>query len=625
MDELSITGREIEPSALPIGPEQLRKFTETLHEYHSAKSRTDSRIKSAEQWWKLRNTCEEQKESFVGKDGGFSSVSGWLHNVITSKHADAMEAYPMPNILPREQGDRPEATILSAIVPVILRQNDFEAVYSDAMWDKAKYGTGVYKITWNASKLNGLGDIDIQECNLLNLFWEPGIKDIQKSRFFFHTEMMDKDLLEEQYPQTVDKLKSTQFVSSSFLYDDTVDTSNKFTVIDVYYHKQGGELHYCKYVGDIVLYSTENEGKGPLYQHGMYPYVFDPLFPIEGSPCGYGYVDLCRNPQTAIDLMNTAFVKNTMVNATPRFFSRVDGNINEAEFADLTKPIVHVNGTLDEMSLRQIETTPIQSANFALLDRMIDELRQTSGNTETATGSTTHGVTAASAIAALQEASGKGSRDATKGSYRAFEKVVYLVIELIRQFYEDDRYFRIVGQAGQEVFISYTNERIRAQDQGSAFGMDMGFRLPVFDIEVQAERKNVYSRVSQNELALQFYQLGFFSPPNADPALATLQMMDFDNKDEIMTMVQRNGTIFDKLVQYMQLALALAQESHPEMVEGLSQDIMQTTGGQPATAAASSTPEVDQQEGLKPPEATHVTNARKRSNAASQPDGGGQK
>ena len=138
--------RSAQPQAQAIGPEQLQEFMQTLQKYKAGKTQTENRIVSSENWWKLRNTSEEKKETNIGKDNGFTSRSGWLHNVIVSKHADAMEAYPEPNILPREAGDRGEATKLSAIVPCILEQNQFEETYSDAMWQKLKTGTGVYKV-----------------------------------------------------------------------------------------------------------------------------------------------------------------------------------------------------------------------------------------------------------------------------------------------------------------------------------------------------------------------------------------------------------------------------------------------------------------------------------------------
>jgi hypothetical protein len=618
------------PTVETIGPEQLKKFTQILQKYKAGKSQTESRILASENWWKLRNSMEEKKNTNIGKDGGFMSVSGWLHNVIVSKHADAMESFPEPNILPREEGDKEEAQRLSDIIPCILEQNEFEETYSDAMWQKIKSGTGVYKVVWDAGKLNGLGDISVEQVNLLNIYWEPGITDIQRSRYIFHTELCDKDVLEERFPQLVGNIKGKSFMSTKFLYDDHVDTENKHTVIEVYYHKYvngKNTLQYCKYVGDQVLYATENEPAlaiTGLYEHGRFPYVFDALFPIEGSPCGYGYVDICRNPQTEIDLLKTSFVKNAMVGATPRYFSRGDGSVNEEEFLDLSKPIVHVN-TASEDALRRIEHDSLDGIYVNVLDRTIQELRETSGNTETSTGNIQSGVTAASAIAALQEASGKGSRDSTQAAYRAYSQIVDMCIELIRQFYDLPRQFRIVGEYGMQQFISYTNAGIQPQYQGNDFGEDMGFRKPVFDIKVSAQKRNVYTKVTQNELALQFFQMGFFNPQMTDQALMCMDMMEFDGKDMIMQKIAQNGTLFQKLQQYMQIALTLAQQYDPAAAEMIAQDIMTVMAGGAAPMAGGSTNmfQSDHIAGIGKKEPANVANARQRSGNASQPSNDG--
>ena len=249
-----------------IGADQIRAFNKILEEYKAGKANTEQRILASENWWKLRNSIEEQKESKDSGGCGFKSTSGWLHNVIVSKHADAMECYPEPNILPREESDKGEARMLTAIIPCVLEQNKFERTYNDAMWQKLKTGTGAYKVVWDASKLGGLGDIGIERVNLLNVYFEPGVTDIQKSRYFFHTELYDKDILEEMYPELKGKLKGQGFLSTKFLYDDHVKTEDKHTVVDVYYHKTvGGKqtLQYCKYVGDVVIYATENDTERP--------------------------------------------------------------------------------------------------------------------------------------------------------------------------------------------------------------------------------------------------------------------------------------------------------------------------------------------------------------------------
>lgn len=632
------------PVMKAIGEEQLREFTLILREYNSGLHLTKERIISSENWWKLRNTREEQKETNVGQDGAFAARSAWLHNVIVSKHADAMEAFPEPIFLPREASDRQEAKMLSAVVPCILDENGFEQVYSDAQWQKCKTGTGAYKIVWDKNKLNGLGDVGITRVNLLNLYWEPGVTDIQKSRYFFHTELQDKDVLEERYPQLKGKLKDSSFVSSKFLYDDSVKTENKATVIEVYYRRMvNGQrvLHYCKYVGDQVLFATENEhetltdemGKPigeamavtGLYDHGDYPYVFDSLYPIEGSPCGYGYVEVCRNPQTEIDLMKTAFVKNAMVGAVPRYFSRQDGNVNEGEFLDLSKPIVHVNGSVDEASLRQINFNQLPGVYVNMLDRSIQELRETTGNTETSTG-TASGVTAASAIAALQEASGKGSRDATQTSYRAFSRICKMVVELIRQFYDVPRTFRIMGEMGQEQFVTYSNRGLLPVAQGMAFGQDMGYRKPEFDIKVSAQKKNVYTRVSQNELALQFFKMGFFNPQLTDQTMMCLEMMDFDGKDELMQKVARMGGMMQLLQQVLPLAIQAMAQVNPAMAQQLMMQARQMgVAAMPAAPGGGgniSLTQGDNIKGIQPKEHGIVRNARERANEATQPSTG---
>ena len=586
-----------------------QELTAVLQKYKAGKQSLERRVIAAENWWKLRNRFEEDKRPGAASAGDFRAVSGWLHNVIVSKHADAMEAYPEPVILPREPDDRAEAELLSAVVPCILEQNAFERTWSDAMWQKLKTGTAAYRVGWDPDKLGGLGDISIERVDLLNLFWEPGIADIQRSKFVFCTHLEDNDELEEEFPQLRGRLRGNPFTATRFLYDDAVSLDGKSTVVEAYYRrKRAGRtvLHYVKYVGDTVLYSTE-EGEGDttagdgtevvpcevdsaiapnaigLYAHGRYPFVLDPLFPVEGSPCGYGFVDLCHNNQTAIDLMRSAIIKNTVVGATPRYFQRIDGSVNEEEFADLGRALVHVSGNLGEDSLRQIGFSPLSGVYMDVLNSSIQELRETSGNTETSTGNISSGVTAASAIAALQEASGKGSRDSTRSSYVAYAQIVELCIELIRQFYGLPRSFRIAGRAGAEEYIRFSNAGLCPRPQ------PFGAALPVFDVKVSAQKRNAYSRLSQNELAMELYRMGIFDEGKEQEALSCLRMMEFDGRDELIGRITASMGLrekLDELQKYKALALAFARRYRPDMAEGLTGEPAAPLGAPSEAAAA---------------------------------------
>ena len=624
----------------PIGEAQVRQAFATLQKYKAGKANLEARVTASENWWRLKSWRQIQK----GNPMDDKWASAWLFNVIMGKHADAIAAYPAPAVRPREPDDREEAKRLSSILPVILEQNDFEEVYSDSQWTKLKQGTLVWHVGWDSSKMNGIGDIAVNAVDILSFFWEPGIKDIQKSKNVFVTELVDNDILTAKYPELEGKLKSTGNIMQQYNTVDTVPTDNKSMVVDWYYKKwRGGKsvLHFCKFVGDNVLLATENDGEQKystqqmpdgsvvqtpvgrpmaetgLYDDGDYPFVVDALFPVEGSIAGYGYIDIGKSAQEQIDRMNQAIIKNAIMAASPRWFRRSDGAVNEEEFADWTKPFVHVDGNLSQDSLMQIQVNPLSANYITILQNKIEELKWTTGNTDVNNGATSSGVTAASAIAALQEASGRSSKDSTKSAYRAYARLIRMVIERIRQFYDLPRQFRIVGQRGAEEFVQYSNQGLQMQPLYDKDGQPDGMRKPVFDIEVSAQKASEYTAMAQNELALQFFQLGFFNPQMVDQALATLDMMDFDGKDSIVQKIQENADLAERLAQWQQMALAVADRYDPSLGQALAEQVLME-GGQAVQAPQNEKlAKINTGEQQEP---TKVQNAREQAQKATQPE-----
>ena len=432
-----------------IGKEQVQKASLTLQKYKEGKANLERRIVDNEQWYKLRHwECMRDKKQEV------QPTSAWLFNCILSKHSVMMDNFPRCNVLPREESDKAESEMLSSIIPVILEQNDFEETYSEVTNYKLKMGTGVYGVFWDKSKLNGLGDISIRKIDLINLFWESGITDIQKSRNLFHVELADNDLLIESYPQLQGKLGSATMDITKYVYDDKVDTNDKSIVVDWYYKKNvNGKtvLHYCKYVNDEVLFATENDpnfADRGWYDHGLYPFVFDPLFTTEGTPAGFGYIDVAKDSQSYIDRGNQAILQNMLANAKPRHFISSSGAVNEEEYANLDNDFIHVDGNLGQDSILPVQGKPLNDIYVQVINNKIDELKETTGNRDVSNGGTTGGVTAASGLAAQMEASAKLDRRDSKASYRAYRKMCLMVIELIRQFYDLPRKFRIMGENG---------------------------------------------------------------------------------------------------------------------------------------------------------------------------------
>lgn len=545
-------GKKKTKSKTIIGENEVLKARSILEKYKESKSDLERRIIENDKWFKLRHW-----DVMHSKPSGphTPATSAWLFNSLLNKHADAMDNYPEPNVLPREESDKDTAKVLSEVLPVVFEQNNYEQTYSDTWWYKLKVGTSVTGVFWNSNANNGLGDIEIKKVDLLNLFWEPGITNIQESKNVFSVMLIDNDDLENQYEELKGTLGGNTFEIAKYAYDDNIDTTNKSAVIEWYY-KKDNKLHYVKFVNSTVLYATENDEqykeKG-LYDHGEYPFVFDVMFQDEGSPTGFGFVDIMKSPQAYIDELNDVVLKNAKLACKPRFFIKNRATINKEQFSNWDNDFIEVAGTdVGEDSVRQLNVNPLPSIYVTLLNNKVEELKETSGNRDFSQGSTSSGVTSGTAIASLMEAGSKLSRDQIKASYRAFVKICNFVIENIRQFYDEPRCFRIIGEHGDEEFRTLDNSNIKPQQQGDEFGIDMGERLPIFDIKVTAQKSNPFNKLSQNELMIQLYQLGVFNPQMADQALVLIEGMDFENKNTIKAKIGKNATMYQQILQMQQ-------------------------------------------------------------------------
>lgn len=544
-----------------VGRVRIAQAMQTLQRYRTGKAALERRLIDNEQWFRMAHWKQSGNRMMEGKP---QPASGWLFNSIANKHADAMDNFPEPCVLPRCRDDEETARILSDVLPALLEQCEYEQVYSDTLWRKLKQGTGVKGVFWDPTLRGGLGDICIRGMDLLQLFWQPGVRDIQDSPHFFSLSLEDSDRLETRWPQL--KGHTGQSVDTAqYIHDQSVDTTGKSVVVDWYYKLERPDgrtvLHYCKLCNGILLYASENDpaltDRG-FYDHGKYPFVFDVLFNEEDSPAGFGYIDVMKDCQTSIDKMNQAMDENVLMASKQRFVLNDSAGVNEEELLDLGCDVVHVSGRMNEEGFRQLQTAGLQGNSLNYLQSRIEELKEISGNRDFSQGGISGGVTAASAIAALQEAGSKLSRDMVKGAYRAFARECYLVIELIRQFYDEERVFRVTDHGGRSRYVGLSAQALRAPAPTALGGVLLGGAEPIFDVVVSAARRSTFSRLSQNETAKECYQLGFFAPANADAALAALDMMDFDGIERVRERVARNGTLLDEVERLRQQLAALA-------------------------------------------------------------------
>lgn len=573
------------PTEPHFTPDKVSEVLQILHEYKDGKTTVDMKATENQEWWRLRHWNVIQGKTEAGK-AKVEVGSAWAVNSILNKHADFMDSFPKANVLAREADDEEEAQILSKILPAIEEHTDAEQVYNTAGYDFLIDGTAITSVLWDPMAHDGMGDIKKTNVDIHNVFWQPGIEDIQQSKYFFDVSVADVNDVKLQYPDIADRIGGgKQGFITEYIHDDNINHQNDIEIINCYYKKLEMRpvlinidpqtvaqhlvpreiLHMAIIIGDQCVFCSEDnpEYQDGFYKHGKYPYVFRKCFPVKDSPCGFGYLDIMKYPQRDIDKLDQAIMKNTMMKAKPRWWVKKAADINKEAFADWDEEIVEVaSGDLGS-AVQQMDVDTLPAIVETHLEAKIDELKEISGNRDFSQGSTASGVTAASAIAALQEAGSKLSRDINKAMYRGSREEYYLEIELIRQFYTEPRTFRIDDGSGRYEYMDYSNVNIAPQDITTPEGTR--HKKSIFDLEVSAEKQSPFSRASQNETAKELYQMGLFAPDNATSALVCLDMMEFEGKEKIKQQIQQNDTFMQQFQQMQQLIIQLSPEAAVQM------------------------------------------------------------
>ena len=573
------------PTEPHFTPDKVAEVIQILHEYKDGKTTVDMKATENQEWWRLRHWNVIQGKTEAGK-AKVEVGSAWAVNSILNKHADFMDSFPKANVLAREADDEEEAQILSKILPAIEEHTDAEQVYNTAGYDFLIDGTAITSVLWDPMAHDGMGDIKKTNVDIHNVFWQPGIEDIQQSKYFFDVSVADVNDVKLQYPDIADRIGGgKQGFITEYIHDDNINHQNDIEIINCYYKKLEMRpvlinidpqtvaqhlvpreiLHMAIIIGDQCVFCSEDnpEYQDGFYKHGKYPYVFRKCFPVKDSPCGFGYLDIMKYPQRDIDKLDQAIMKNTMMKAKPRWWVKKNADINKEAFADWNEEIVEVGSGDLGSAVQQMDVDTLPAIVETHLEAKIDELKEISGNRDFSQGSTASGVTAASAIAALQEAGSKLSRDINKAMYRGSREEYYLEIELIRQFYTEPRTFRIDDGSGRYEYMDYSNVNIAPQDITTPEGTR--HKKSIFDLEVSAEKQSPFSRASQNETAKELYQMGMFSPDNATPALVCLDMMEFEGKEKIKQQIQQNDTFMQQFQQMQQLIIQLSPEAAVQM------------------------------------------------------------
>jgi hypothetical protein len=552
---LNLFGRSITMEKTRETPDIVKQAQELLEKYRTLMTPYQERWIANEEWYKLRHWELIRNTKFEGEA---EPTTAMLFSAIIQKHADAMDFYPKPNILPREMDDLGEAKRLSEIIPVELEWNDYLDVWSDGWYDKLKLGAFIQGVFFDKNGANGIGANTIKHIDALRLYCDPTVKKIKDSKGVFIVELIERDDFVQAYPDA-DPHRAGKLFEPKFYNTDAnkKDTADMILVIDYYYMKRNSTnelvVHLLKFAGDEKLYWSEEDPDNAegFYQVDQYPIEIDVLYQEKDNVFGFGMIDVIKNPQTYIDKLDSIILGNTFKHSRKRFFVSDEAGISLEDYTDPSKEFVRVEGLIRADMLKEIDVKPTDSGVYVHRQNKIQELKDVSSTNEFSRGESGGGVTAAQAIALLQKASGKTSRSMIQSAYSSFSKIVYIYIELMRQFYDLPRTFRIDDPQEPEGFRfeNYTNENLQPQPVGISSMDEEGqptqrYRKPIFDIKVTAEKQDPFSQEAHNERIIAMFQQGMFAPQRAPEAEIALEQMNIEGKDQMIEKVKQNNQLY---------------------------------------------------------------------------------
>lgn len=502
----------------------VQKAREAFETYRRDKEPLMARIRDNERFYK--RSCNHMSYRL---DEVMTCDTPLIFSAIENARADAIDNYPSVNILERDPDGTRAAELLTKIIPAQLEISEFKRAYKENIRSKLKYGTAVYGVFFDSAS----GNIDIKSIDIADIYLDMNVSDVQDSRFLFICAAVENDMLRERYPQFADIFDGNCEAETA---DGTRELYDRSRVVDCYYKKADGSVHMFKLCRDTVIAATEDMdgyGRG-LYNHDLFPVVFDVLYPSENSPFGFGMLDVGKATQIAINKLDSAITENIMCGAKPRYLAKRNGGIDEDEFRDMSKNIVHYEGETD--ALVAVGSNILSESALVHRERKKDELKELLANRDFQQGSTYGGVTAASAIEALRQTGEKRTRAIISDTYDAYKRMIYMIIELMRQFYSERRVYRVTDDLGQKTFAALESSMMYKKSWNEG-GVELS-RI-MFDIDIVPQREDPYSRETANGTIMTLYNSGMLAPENAAMAVTALKNMQFDGKERLIADLEK--------------------------------------------------------------------------------------
>ncbi len=501
---------------------------------------------------KLREQHEQMRESRLMRqmkqaERAVAMAPGnTLNSCVDHAIADQIDNMPEAVLVPEREETMRSAEEMSDVVGYVLYQTGWAGKYQKLMEDAIVTGTGVAQVYWDDDLEDGQGMAGVLIWHPEDFYPDPMAEDIQDGRGCFKVTHTTVAWIEERYPHVRGYVEEERDAWSEGCFE-APEGDRSCELLEFWYKQYDAgsrrtTVHMAQFAGRALLYSTQTGygvegGKGAfkdgVYAHGKYPFTLYRYRTVWRRPFGSGLIDDYRETQNAIDRYQKYIDDNARLSSVQRHFIRRGSGISAEDVADMSRTIVEWEGNDIREVLQTVQAAPLNGQVYQMMQYLVDNMKQDCGQTQFNRGEGGGGVTAATAIQALQDAGGKIMRWHTAMFKESFREMIEQMLFVLSEYMEPGRTLRIVD--GWE-----TGDEMRERKVTLTAAGEKGLPRPAYTVRVQVQKSNPLQVQADNEFLLQVAQICAQGGKPLPPEAVIRLMEGYRTKQSVLRAIEES-------------------------------------------------------------------------------------